>query len=78
MQTGKIDHFPIILFGSEYWSGLLDWLRATVVREANVYDDDLELIRISDDVEEIVDIIAASYRERDENGASDMPGAESD
>jgi uncharacterized protein (TIGR00730 family) len=78
VQTGKIDHFPIILFGSEYWSGLLDWLRATVVREANVYDDDLELIRISDDVEEIVDIIAASYRERDENGASDMPGAASD
>ena len=30
VQTGKIDHFPIILFGSEYWSGLLDWLRSTV------------------------------------------------
>ena len=73
VQTGKIDHFPIILFGSEYWSGLLVWLRATVVREANVYEDDLELIRICDDVQEIVDIIAASYRDRDANGADEMP-----
>jgi hypothetical protein len=73
VQTGKIDHFPIILFGSEYWSGLLDWLRATVVREANVYEDDLELIRICDDVEEIVDIIATSYRERAASGTDELP-----
>jgi uncharacterized protein (TIGR00730 family) len=76
VQTGKIDHFPIILFGREYWSGLLDWLRATVVREANVYEDDLELIRICDDVEEIVDIIAASYRERDANGTNELNGTD--
>jgi uncharacterized protein (TIGR00730 family) len=71
VQTGKIDHFPIILVGSEYWSGLLEWLRSTVAREANVYEDDLELMRVSDDIDEIVDIVAQSYRARDENGVDD-------
>lgn len=70
VQTGKIDHFPIILFGSEYWSGLLDWLRATVVMEGKVGEDDLDLVRVSDDVEEIAAIIAESFRTRQENGSN--------
>jgi uncharacterized protein (TIGR00730 family) len=70
VQTGKIDHFPIILFGSGYWSGLLDWLRATVALEGKVGEEDLELIRVSDDVEEITTIIAESFRSRQENGSS--------
>jgi uncharacterized protein (TIGR00730 family) len=71
VQTGKIDHFPIILFGTEYWSGLLDWLRSTVARQANIHEDDLDLIRLSDDVDEIAGIIKASYGQRAENGAAD-------
>ena len=71
VQTGKIDHFPIVLFGSEYWSGLLDWLKSTVAREANVFEDDLDLILVSDDIDEIVDIVAESYRARDANGLGD-------
>jgi uncharacterized protein (TIGR00730 family) len=67
VQTGKIDHFPIILFGREYWSGLLDWLRSTVAREANVYEDDIDLMHVSDDVDEIVSIIKESYAKRDEH-----------
>jgi uncharacterized protein (TIGR00730 family) len=70
VQTGKIDHFPIILFGTAYWSGLLGWLRSTVAREANVHEDDLDLINLSDDVEEIVGIIKESYRERAQNGSA--------
>lgn len=69
VQTGKIDHFPIILFGSEYWAGLIDWLRTTVVPMGNVSQPDLELFRVCDDIDEIVDIITEAHRQRDENGA---------
>ena len=73
VQTGKIDHFPVILFGSEYWTGLLDWLRSTVAPSGNVSETDLDLFQISDDIEEVAGIITESYRTRDENG-SDRKG----
>jgi hypothetical protein len=66
VQTDKIDHFPIILFGSEYWSGLIDWISSEVVQRGNVSEKDLELIKICDDIDEIVDVITESYRTRDD------------
>jgi uncharacterized protein (TIGR00730 family) len=69
VQTGKIDHFPIILVGSRYWAGLLAWLRSTVAVEGKVGEVDLRLIRISDDVEEITRIISASFRSLEESGS---------
>ncbi len=71
VQTDKIDHFPIILFDSSYWAGLIDWLRAQVVARGNVSEPDLELFRVSDDIEEVVDIIAESYRAREANHVSE-------
>jgi uncharacterized protein (TIGR00730 family) len=68
VQTGKIDHFPIILVGSAYWSGLLDWLRSTVAAEGKVGEADLALIRVCDDVEEITTIISAAFRSLEESG----------
>ena len=62
VQTDKIDHFPIILYGSEYWQGLLDWIRTEVVPAGNVSEKDLDLIHVSNDIGEIVDIISESYR----------------
>jgi uncharacterized protein (TIGR00730 family) len=62
VQTGKIDHFPIILFGSHYWAGLLDWLRTRVADEGNIDVVDLGLLRICDDIEEAAAIIATSFR----------------
>jgi uncharacterized protein (TIGR00730 family) len=60
IQTGKIHNFPVILYGSAYWQGLLDWLRATLLHEAKIKDKDLDLFRVSDDAEEVCNIIAAS------------------
>ena len=54
VQTGKIDHFPTILFGSDYWSGLLTWLRDRVAAEGKVHTADVDLLRVSDDVDEVV------------------------
>src|SRR5580693_816852 len=60
VQTGKVTSFPVILYGSAYWSGLLTWLRETMLADGKVSVADLDLIRVSDDVDEIVTIIRDS------------------
>ena len=49
IQTGKISHFPVVLYGRAYWSGLYDWLRESVLAAGNIAEADLELIQIVDD-----------------------------
>ena len=49
IQTHKVRDFPVVLFGSDYWSGLLDWLRGTMVREAKIAPGDLDLMYVTDD-----------------------------
>jgi uncharacterized protein (TIGR00730 family) len=73
VQTGKIDHFPIILFGSRYWSGLLEWLRSTVIAEGKASPVDLELLRISDDVEEVTRMIIESFQALQANEGNGRP-----
>jgi uncharacterized protein (TIGR00730 family) len=60
VQTGKIEHFPIILFGTSFWQGMLDWLRAQLVADGKIDDFDLELFRCTDDVDEVVRILVES------------------
>jgi uncharacterized protein (TIGR00730 family) len=49
IQTGKVKHFPVILFGSAYWAGLVDWLTRTVAEERKINPTDLLLFRVTDD-----------------------------
>ncbi|MET1232503.1 MAG: TIGR00730 family Rossman fold protein [Candidatus Limnocylindrales bacterium] len=60
VQTGKIDHFPIVLFGSAYWTGLLDWLGEAVAGAENIGLADLKLLRVTDDVDEACEVFVAS------------------
>jgi uncharacterized protein (TIGR00730 family) len=53
IQTGKISNFPIILFGSQYWSGLLAWLKETMLAEGKIAPADLNLITVTDSPEEV-------------------------
>src|SRR2546421_12497441 len=55
-QTGKIEHFPIILFGSSYWKGLLDWMRAVVLEHGAMSEDDFDLVQLTDDPEEAAEL----------------------
>lgn len=71
VQTGKIDHFPIILYDSSYWSGLIEWIKAEVVGRGNVSEHDLELFQVCDDIDEIVEVISASYREHADASAEE-------
>jgi len=68
IQTGKIVHFPVVLFGSAYWKGLLDWIRDPVLKEAKISPDDLDLMIVTDDVDEAVQA-ARLYFERKSLGA---------
>ncbi|HEY7131521.1 MAG TPA: TIGR00730 family Rossman fold protein [Candidatus Limnocylindrales bacterium] len=59
IQTGKIRNFPVVLVGTSYWEGLLDWLRVTQLPAGAISEDDLSIFRITDDPDEVVDIILA-------------------
>ncbi|GGD39623.1 LOG family protein [Muriicola marianensis] len=62
IQTNKIGRFPIILVGSEFWSGLMDWIRNTMLEAKNISPEDLDLVKMADSAEEVVDIIDAFYK----------------
>ena len=57
VQTKKVTRFPVILMGTEYWSGLITWVKQTLLAEGKVNKADLELIQLTDDVSEAVQII---------------------
>ncbi|CAO5182008.1 Cytokinin riboside 5'-monophosphate phosphoribohydrolase [Frankia sp. AiPs1] len=59
VQTGKVTRFPVVLIGSDYWSGLLDWLRATVLAAGLIKEADLHMMSVTDDVDEAVRIVHA-------------------
>jgi uncharacterized protein (TIGR00730 family) len=62
IQTGKISHFPVVLYGSKYWGGLVAWLRETVLAEGNIAEADLELLQIVDTPEAAaMAVIAAKH-----------------
>lgn len=56
IQTEKITKFPIVLFGTDFWSGMLEWIKNTLLNDyANISPEDLDLIKIVDSVDEAVD-----------------------
>ncbi|ABW10331.1 conserved hypothetical protein [Parafrankia sp. EAN1pec] len=57
LQTGKVTRFPVVLMGTAYWSGLLEWLRSTVLGSARIKPGDLDLVTMTDDVDEAVRLI---------------------
>ena len=61
IQTKKISEFPVILFGTEYWSGLVKWMRERLLEEGMVAGDDVDSIHLVDDPKEVVDIVVASH-----------------
>jgi uncharacterized protein (TIGR00730 family) len=61
MQTHKIKPFPVLLYGSSYWNGFLDWLRNCTLDNNYISKEDLHLLRVYDDTEEIVDAVRQWY-----------------
>ena len=62
IQTKKIGAFPIVLMGRKYWTGLIDWIKNTMLEEKNISEKDLDLIKIVDTPQEAVDEINDFYQ----------------
>ncbi|AUS06821.1 TIGR00730 family Rossman fold protein [Pseudotamlana carrageenivorans] len=66
IQTHKIGKFPIILVGRDFWAGLLDWIKATLLDGyANISEKDLDLIHLVDNEDEVIDILDEFYKSSD-------------
>jgi uncharacterized protein (TIGR00730 family) len=68
MQTMKIKPFPVVLFDSEYWKGFLDWLRTTVLSKKFISEDDFNLLRVSDQPSEVIEIVQNWYTKQEVMG----------
>jgi uncharacterized protein (TIGR00730 family) len=76
IQTGKIRHFPVVLVGTEYWGGLLDWLRREAVARGALERSDLDLMRCTDNMTEACAWLTAGSTRRAEEAARADKAAE--
>ncbi|GAC1478247.1 MAG: TIGR00730 family Rossman fold protein [Candidatus Dormibacteria bacterium] len=64
IQTGKVVHFPVILFSSAYWQGLTSWVRDRVLAEGKISADDLNLMVVTDDIGHAADVVQRFHDEK--------------
>jgi len=64
IQTGKVLHFPVVLFDTAYWGGLLDWIEGRLLADGMISPEDLELLHLTDDPEDAVTLISECYERR--------------
>src|SRR5215211_422552 len=75
IQTRKVRYFPLILMRRDYWKGLVDWLDDTLLREGKIGVQDTALLRVTDDPDEVVELVCAAA---DLQGWRDDPGSRTD
>ena len=71
IQTGKVMHFPVVLFDRDYWQEMLDWIRSELLADGMISPDDLELLYATDDADEAVRLVLECYERR----CADEPAA---
>ncbi|HEX3806767.1 MAG TPA: TIGR00730 family Rossman fold protein [Gaiellaceae bacterium] len=71
IQTGKIRHFPVVLFDSGYWNDMVDWIKGRLLDDAMISPDDIELLHTTDDPAEAVRLVLECYERR----CADNPSA---
>jgi uncharacterized protein (TIGR00730 family) len=64
IETGKIFHFPVVLFDSDYWRDLLEWIRSKLLADGMISPGDIELLHVTDDPAEAVELVLACYERR--------------
>jgi predicted Rossmann-fold nucleotide-binding protein len=60
IQTRKIRNFPVVLFGTEFWGGMMDWIKTVMLAEGKINDVDLNLLHMTDSPAEAVEIVVRS------------------
>jgi len=71
IQTGKVLHFPVVLFDTDYWGELLDWVRDELLADGMISPEDVDLLFATDDPDEVVREVVRCYEER----CAEMPAA---
>jgi uncharacterized protein (TIGR00730 family) len=66
IQTGKVEHFPVVLYGKDYWDGMMQWIRDKPLYEEKVSPEDLELVTITSDIDEACEAITRHFRSREQ------------
>jgi len=74
IQTRKIRNFPVVLFGSQYWRGLLAWVTSTMLNEGNINEEDLGLMHLTDSPADAVDFIIKTHDAGEDNGGGGFGG----
>ena len=74
IQTGKVLNFPVVLFGSDFWDELLEWVREEALADAMISPEDVELLHVTDDPAEAVRVIVDAYDERNDAPSPADPG----
>lgn len=75
VQTHKVTSFPVVLVGSDFWGGLLDWVKSSLLGTGKIASHDLDLITVTDDVDEAVRIIVESDRARSKQRQEEIEAA---
>jgi uncharacterized protein (TIGR00730 family) len=78
IQTGKIRHFPVVLVGTAFYGGLLDWIKAKLSAEGMISPGDLDLMTVTDDPEEVIRIVRLAGRRRARMAAEQQQAASTD
>ena len=64
IQTGKVLHFPVVLYDSDYWGEMLDWIRDELLADGMISPEDVELLHLTDDADEAVATVLTCYQQR--------------
>jgi len=75
IQTRKIKPFPVVLFNSEYWQGFLDWLRSSVLDKKFISADDVNILRVCDYPDEVIDVVQRWYIKQEVIGRKALFGS---
>lgn len=63
IQTRKVSHFPVILYDSQFWSGMVNWIRSSMLPQETINAEDILLLKLSDDPREICRLVTEAYQE---------------
>ncbi len=67
IQTGKVEHFPVVLYGKDYWEGMMQWIRDKPLYEEKISPEDLDLLTITDDIDEACEAIIRHHSSREQD-----------
>ncbi|WP_277184677.1 TIGR00730 family Rossman fold protein [Caballeronia sp. BR00000012568055] len=78
IQTKKSRHVPIVLVGAEFWAGLLDWFKNTLLTNGVISEKDLDLMKVIDDPDQVLDAVLAFYEDREDVAEQPAEGKSDD